>query len=232
MSIREMFSHLSNNALFAAVAGGLSVIAITALITTYVVSWRNADGQNLGNVETIEMADLQKALSDAKEKVKATGYVLVKVTPDQINDKITAFPKFTATIVMVNPLSKANCQRELDENNPRRNFEQILHRLSEFRQKSKSEIGQRLKVGVSNKYPTMTVLIIDHDLYAYFYPYNGLGTSSPVLKFRDYVKDERARFFENHLDSILKDATYLSKDDDYKPYGPDTKYPCESNQTK
>lgn len=75
----------------------------------------------------------------------------------------------------------------------------------------------------------MTVIIIDDDLYAYFYPYKGLGTSSPVLRFRNYAKDDRAKFFETHLRSVFKSAVFLSSDADYKRYETaDLKDPCFS----
>lgn len=118
MSIREKLLSLSNNALFAGVVGGLLVIAITAVITTYVVK-RNTDIKEVRNIETVNAGDVEQALRNATEKVEASGYIISKLTPDDITDKMRDFPKFTASIVMVNPFSPIICQRQRDEDNQR-----------------------------------------------------------------------------------------------------------------
>jgi hypothetical protein len=228
MTIREKLSAWSNNALFAAVVGGLLVIATTALVTTYIVNKRNSDNQQLRPVEVITIGDFEQALRDAKNKVEATGYVMSRLTPDYISGKMRDIPKFTASIVVVDPLPrKVICQRQYDEDNKPRSYEQAILKLREFRQKGKNLIGERLKLGVIDAYPTMAVIIIDDALYAYFYPYKELGATGPVFKFSDYVKDERAKFFETHLRRVFQHARFLSSDTDYKPYETaDLKDPC------
>ncbi len=167
MSVKEKLLRLSNNALFAGVLAGLLVIAITALITKYAVD-QTTEVEHHRIVETVTIGDVQQALGEAKENVEATGYVISKLTPDDVNDKMRDFPKFTTSIVMVNPFSPVICQRQHDEDNQPRNYQQILSKLREFRQKSPRLIGERLRVGVSDVYPTMTVIIIDDDLMRTF----------------------------------------------------------------
>ena len=217
MNLPKLFNH----SLFTEVVGGLLVVAITAittvLITSYVYKPSN-DIPKIRTVETVNIKDLEQALGAAKEKVEATGYIVSKLTPDDISEKLSLHPKFTVSLVVVNPFSPVLCQRQRDEDRQPRNYQQILSKLREFRQKSKSMIGGRLRLGVSDVYPTMTVIIVDDDLFAYFYPYKGLGTTSPVLKFTDYVKDERAKFFETHLRNVFLNAKFLTSDADYKRY--------------
>lgn len=170
--------------------------------------------------EFVTRNDLEKSIKDAKTKIEAVGYVLKIIDPDFINNKMKGTPTFTAKIVMVDPLGskKVICQRQYDEDNKPRNYTQILERIKEFIQKSKNSLGDHLQLGLTDVYPTIAVIIIDDDLYTYFFPYHGLGTDSPVIKFRNYNQDERAKFFENHLRKIFESAKYLSKDADYKRY--------------
>jgi hypothetical protein len=219
MSVRGRLSSLSNNPLFAAVAGGLLVIAITALVTTHIVNKWNVDNQKGSPVEVVNLGDVEEALRNAKYKVEATGYVLSRLTPDYVIGKMHDMPKFTTNIVMVDPIPRnVICQRQHDEDNKPRNYQQILLKLREFRQKGKSLVGERLKLGVIDAYPTMAVIIIDDDLYVYSYPYKALGTDSPVLKFSNYLKDDRAKFFETHLRNVFQNAKFLVSDADYKQY--------------
>lgn len=172
------------------------------------------------------LQDLSKAIEGAKVRIEATGYYLSQMEPDTINRIMLNSPRLTAKIVMVDPLpGKAICQRQYDEDNVSRNYSKIIQKVQEFRQKCRSLIDdERLKVGLIDAYPTMSVTIVDDDLYAYFYPYKSLGTEShlgpggPVLKFSNYTRNAQAKFFENHLNHVFNGIKFLSGDGDYDRY--------------
>jgi hypothetical protein len=237
MSIRETLSKLSNNQLIAGLIVALLVMIGSPIGSYYVVKYiqsREIKPQ-VRSIETVTMKDLENSLAEAKTNIKATGYYIKSIDPDLISSKISDSTKFSAKIVMVDPLApnKIICQRQRDEDDQPRNYQQILLKIREFRQKSENQFGERLKIGLIDVYPTMNVIIVDEDLYAYFYPYKAygvasdLGPSSPILKFSNYTKDERAKFFSNHLDNIFNKATFLSPSVNYRRYeAADLKDPC------
>jgi hypothetical protein len=213
MTIRSKLSALSNNAFFAQIVGGLIVVVV---ITMYGDRrWKTA---TIALPDFVTVDELANALAQARTRVQAVGYVVTGISPDYMSRKFKLYPKFEATMIMTDPFADAICRREYDEDNQARNYQGIIMKLREFRQKTKPFIGERFRVGVSNVYPTMTVIIIDDDLYTYFYPFRGIGIESPVLKFANFNSDERAKFFQKHLDNVIKEAKVLSTDQEFKPY--------------
>lgn len=170
--------------------------------------------------EFVTRSDMEKSIKEAKTKIEAVGYVLKPIDPDFIDSKLRGSPNFSAKIVMIDPLGSKRiiCQRQYDEDNLPRNYTQILGKVREFIQKSKNSMGHSLQLGLSDVYPTMSVIIVDDDLYAYFFPYHDLGSHSPVIKFTKYNQDERAKFFDNHLRKIFEGAKFLSSEADFKRY--------------
>lgn len=240
----------SNNALCAATLGGLIATLVggivvtlaTSYLTTYLVERKITAASG----EIITRNDLADAIKKAKSRIVATGYVLSDINADLIKGRMEESPNFIATIVMVDPLgvggsNRIICQRQRDEEGDLSNFEdysEILKKLREFRApiKTRNLIGSRLTLGLIDLYPTMTVMLIDDDLYVYFYPY-GDGANSPVIKFSDYVhtRDKRGAFFDEHLNKItgyrerVRDSKtkFLRTDADFKPYeDADMNPPC------
>jgi hypothetical protein len=204
--------------------GIIATLAATSIIY-YAKSKRNSEVIKQQIVEVITVDDLDKALDQAKTKIEGAGYVIAHVTPDFINERMLDSPQLSVTLVMVDPLARnAICQRQHDEDNQPRTYGEILTKTQNFMRKSKSLLGKRLKLGFIDVYPTMTVIIIDNDLYAYFYPYKSmgrkseLGPSSPVLKYVNYTNNKQAEFFTNHLRNIFNNAKFLSIDADYQKY--------------
>ena len=175
-------------------------------------------GEGAGTVELVTREDLITSLKGAEATILASGFALDMIDSDLINDKVRKYPQFKAKIVLVNPLdTNVICMREQDEKNDR-TYGKILLRIRSFHSNAKNLLGNNLTLGVTNTYPTMSVIIVDNDMYTYFFPYNSYGTASPVLRFNNYLKDERAKFFYHHYEEILKGAKQLQTDADYQPY--------------
>lgn len=185
-------------------------------------------------IEVITRADLTRALGGANERIVAAGYVLSDITPDFIRGLMQKSSGFKATIVMVDPLGPGNivCQRQRDEEGDQSNYAnytEIINKIRDFRSPAKtgSWIGDRLKVGVIDLYPTLAVVLVDNDLYVYPYPY-GTAADSPVLKFTNYARSPGAsgKIFDDHLNKITgyrstvvdSKTRFLVTEDDWKRY--------------
>jgi len=190
--------------------------------------------------------ELRQALRGAKQRVVAAGYVLSDIDADFIKSRHDSFPDFEATLVMVDPLGaggpyRAMCQRQRDEEGEHStysNYSRVLSKLREFRSPAKTGnlIGNKLKIGMSDLYPTLAVFLIDNDLYVYFYPYEGAG-NSPVIKFSNYVqsRDKRGDFFDDYLNKVtwyrnqtaVRKTKFLLTDKDWASYEKaDDNHPC------
>lgn len=185
--------------------------------------------------EVITRSELKRSLGEANERVIAAGYVLSDINADSIRGLMEKSPAFSATIVFVDPLGPKNlvCQRQRDEegdNSNYGNYVEIINKIRDFRSPAKTGgwIGNRLKVGVIDLYPTLAVILVDNDLYAYFLPY-GTAADSPVLKFKNYARNPHSfgRFFDDHLNKITgyrspvvgSETKFLLADDDWQRYG-------------
>jgi hypothetical protein len=157
--------------------------------------------------------DLRIALGNAKRTIRASGFLVQSIDPDLINNKVKASPEFNAELVIVDPLNTSTvCARERDEDNYL-TYEKLLLKLRIFHKNSADLLGNKLKLFVADAYPTMSVLIIDDDLFAYIYPFRQVGTESPVLKFPNYASDQRATFFVEHLNKLRGSARQLAASD-------------------
>jgi hypothetical protein len=244
MTIRNMFSTLGEyfKQVSIQVVGAVSGAVLVGLITGYILSESSGAGDR---VEVITRGQLRQAIEDAKVRIIATGYVVSDIDADLINRKPN---NFVLTLVMVDPLGEGGpdsniCQRQSDEEDNNSQFEdydEIIKKLKQFHSPAKTGalIGSRLKLGVVDLYPTMAVMMVDNDLYAYFYPY-GQGSDSPVIKFNDYwtakEKDKRGEFFDQHLNKLTlyrekvkhSKTKFLVTDVDFKVYE-DQPNPCLS----
>jgi len=200
--------------------------------------------------ETTTRDELRQALRTAKKRVVAAGYVLSDIDADFIKAQHDRSPDFEATVVMVDPLgaggpNRVMCQRQRDEegdNTTYSNYARVLNKLREFHSPAKTGplLGNKLKLGVIDLYPTMGVLLVDDDLYVYFYPYQGAG-NSPTIKFENYSrsKDLRGEFFDDYLNKVtwyrsntgVRKTKFLVTDKDWKPYeSASDNQPCGAKQ--
>lgn len=161
---------------------------------------------------------LKTALMNAKHSIRATGFLVQAVDPDLVSEKFRSDTNFNAEVLMVDPLRvDVVCERQNDEGNPL-TYGKILLKLRIFHKNFKNLLGNRLKVAVTGTYPTMNVIMIDDDLYVYFYSYQKAGTDSPILKFANYANDEKAKFFVDHYNSLRAGAKDLVSDADFEGY--------------
>ena len=192
------------------------VIAVGFLAYVYSHKTRQTSVESPAQLATQD--DLRTALRDAKSTIRATGFLVQAVDPDLIIDKTRVLPDFKVEILMVDPLNvTVVCKRQDDEGN-HLTYGKSLLKLRIFHNNCKNLLGNRLKVGVTDAYPTMSVIMIDDDLYAYFYAYNKPGTDSPILKFTNYAKDARAKFFVDHYNNLRSTARQLIQDADFEKY--------------
>jgi hypothetical protein len=194
--------------------------------------------------------DLNQAVRAAKTRIVAAGYVLSDIDADFIKSQHDRLPYFDAIVVMVDPLgaggpNRVMCQRQRDEDGDTTsysNYSRVLNKLREFRSPAKTGklLGNQLKVGIIDMYPTLGVILVDDDLYVYFYTYNG-GGNSPVIKFDNYVhtKDKRGEYFDDYLNKVtwyrdqvgVRKTKFLLTDKDWIPYETaDNNQPCTAKQ--
>jgi hypothetical protein len=196
--------------------------------------------------ETTTRDELHKAVRAAKQRIVATSYVLSDIDADVIKAHHDSSPEFAAILVMVDPLgaggpNRVMCQRQRDEdgdNTTYPNYGRVLNKLRDFYSpgKTKDLIGGKLRIGLIDAYPTMAVLLVDDDLYVYFYPYTG-ASNSPVIKFQDYTRtrEPRGDFFDDYLNKVtgyrnqsaVRKTRFLETDKDWLRYlTADTNQPC------
>lgn len=164
-------------------------------------------------VEVVDRADLISALKNAEREIKAAGCVVEKLEPGDMSEQLRKRERLRVELVMSDPRGQPVLQRVLDEDdpnvkvrNPDRNKKKILDRIERFKYNGREFLGDRLKVGVIDAYPTIEVFVVDDDLYAYPFPYRSYGSSMPIMKFKDYEKNENARPYKAHLDNVLKEV--------------------------
>ena len=195
-------------------AGMIGIVFLTYLYTRQ----GNTGTAAPGRAQLVTQEDLRLALNDAKRSIRASGFLVQAIDSDLVNDRVRRAPDFTAELLMVDPLNSAVvCARQRDEDNYL-TYEKIVLKIRIFHKTSADLLGNKLRLAVTNSYPTMTVVMIDDDLYAYFYPYGKAATGSPVLKIQDYETDERAKFFVEHYNKLRNDARELVQDADFQKY--------------
>jgi hypothetical protein len=200
------------------VLGYVLALVIAAGFLVYEYSHKTKQTSVESPAQLATQDELRTALRDAKSTIRAAGFLVQAVDPDLIIDKTRVLPDFKAEILMVDPLNvTVVCKRQEDEGN-HLTYGKSLLKLRIFHHNLKNLLGNRLKVGVTDAYPTMSVIMIDDDLYAYFYSYNKPGTDSPVLKFTNYAKDARAKFFVDHYNNLRSTARQLVQDADFEKY--------------
>jgi hypothetical protein len=144
----------------------------------------------------------------AQTEVRAVGFALMKIADAERTLLVAKIKDSDLRVVLIlnNPLAETARTRARDEDGndlAPADIAKISLRLLESRDHLKTfRKEKRLVVKHVDRYPTIAVVIVDEDLYAYFYPFGRLATNSPILVFRDYKRDELATFFSNHLDEL------------------------------
>jgi hypothetical protein len=156
--------------------------------------------------------DLKLEVENAKNRVWASGVALSKLDPRILTERLKA--GVSVQVVYLDPCGEAIKKRQTDENNPSAT-NNVRTRLTGYDTFSKlynlaESEKSSLQVRVLDVYPTMAVIIIDNDLYAYFCRFGDVCSASPALVFKDYTnkkpKDPAAEFFENHFNASFAKA--------------------------
>lgn len=145
------------------------------------------------------------AINNARNRILASGVALMKLNPQLLTQK--AKERVNVQVIYVNPCGETVTQRQNDENNQNAaaNIKGKLQSFANYVKNLSQTERDSLKVKVTDVYPTMVVIIIDDDLYAYFCPYGAVCSDSPVLVFKGYrykQPQSAATFFEAHFNAI------------------------------
>ncbi|MBI3327309.1 MAG: helix-turn-helix transcriptional regulator [Nitrospinae bacterium] len=148
----------------------------------------------------------------AHTRLRAAGFALTEIAGAlrvPIFNKIMRSDHFSAMLTLNDPLVPTAKLREGDERvtdaKSRMHMAEITLQLLDLKKDlAKLERGDRLIVKHVKAYPTIAVVVVDNDLYAYFYPFRQRGTESPILEFRGYEQapSELANFFLEHLKQL------------------------------
>jgi hypothetical protein len=209
------------------ILGYVLALAIGIVFLAYQYARKPNQGSLGVPAQLVNQETLKAALLNAKHSIRATGFLVQAVDADLVNQKLGADPNFNAEILMVDPLRlDVVCARQNDETNAL-TYGKILFKLRIFHKNFKNLLGNRVRVGLTGSYPTMNVIMIDDDLYVYFYSYQRSGTDSPILKFANYTSDEKAKFFVDHYNKLRAAAKNLISDADFEGYErADLNYRC------
>lgn len=154
-------------------------------------------------------------ISSATFRVTAVGISLTLVDEPRLQiliEKIKKSKEFRVNLFMLKPDGKAVQERTKDEEPPP--IPNVIDgKLTTFR-KLIDQLGpddkKRLTIKCYDVYPTVAVIVIDNNLYAYSYIHGHRAIDSPVMIFRDYENNLRtgdlAGYFIRHLDAIERKA--------------------------
>jgi len=144
----------------------------------------------------------------AKKELRAVGFGLAKVADNEAVRLLAKIKqsRFRVTLILNDPLFPTARMRMRDEGQnilAPQDIAKITLRLLKYRDDlALLRKEKRLIVKHVREYPTMAVVVVDEDLYAYFYPYGHLGTESPILRFRGYKQTALATVFSSHLELL------------------------------
>lgn len=158
-------------------------------------------------VRSYSSIDWKKLIQGAQREVRAEGTVLDGIDIDDLTKSLTEprARKLNVKLVLLDPEGQAVEQRMRDEGpTGHDNRFHIREKIRSF-QFAQTSAGSdlwkdRFRLVVRDTYPTMAVIVVDDDLYAYFYALRKKGTESPVLQFSNYRNSgSLATLFEDHL---------------------------------
>jgi hypothetical protein len=148
-------------------------------------------------------------IRNARSRIWASGVALKRLNPQLISERVKE--GVNAQIVYVDPCGETISKRQDDEKNPDAagNIKSNLKTFDTYTKDLNETQRSSLQVKLTDAYPTMIVVIIDNDLYAYFCPYGAVCSGSPVLVFKGYqetASHPAAKFFEDHFRAIFTKA--------------------------
>ncbi len=158
-------------------------------------------------------------IEEATHTFRASGFALVKIVEmnsRRLLRKIKELDGFRAEVFLGDPFSPAAAMRARDEND---NYlaPQVIARVAIQVDDARAALGtlgkaERLVLKHFPSYPTMAVVLIDNDLYAYFYPLGELGTDSPIIIISSYSEHPLAQFFVEHLEKTARASHPIPRD--------------------
>lgn len=196
------------------------VTAIIIFVCILIVIYRKEDSKSLTlqqppiqtpkyEIVPHDKVSWQQLISEAKFRVYVSGIIASAIEPQTLVEKVKKDDQFEAKVILLKPDGQVVGMRADDENMPR-NPSRIADKILSFREISNELLNQKSKARMSVKYidvyPTISVFIIDNDLYAYFYPYRDKGKTSPVIIFKNIDENEPAQFFRKHFEAIESEA--------------------------
>ncbi|MFY9584935.1 MAG: hypothetical protein WAR21_10645 [Candidatus Acidiferrales bacterium] len=199
--------------------GMLALVALIGSTVLFVISVAKTPPFDVTDFSSINW---DKVIGSAQRQVLAEGLVLQGIEVDAVVRSLRRFDHLTVKVVLLDPDSHVVKEREDDESPgaAHDNRARLIEKIKSF-QVARTGPGsdlwkERFQLLVRDTYPTMAVIVIDDDLYAYFYPFRKKGTESPVFKFPHYTQqnDPLVRLFEDHLLRLLdpKDGAHPPRD--------------------
>lgn len=194
----------------------VAFIGSTVLFVVSVASTRPFDVVDYASI------NWDKLIGSTQRQVLAEGIVLQGIEVDALVRSLRRSDHLTVKVVLLDPEGHVVKEREADESpGPAHdNRAWLIAKIKSF-QAARTGPGsdlwkERFQLLVRDTYPTMAVIVVDDDLYAYFYPFRKRGTESPVFKFPHYrqLNDPLAGSFEGHLLTLLdpKEGAHSPRD--------------------
>jgi hypothetical protein len=197
----------------------ITVMAICALLAVYRRPAQElpAPTQAATDYEIALLGDvhLDALATSANSRVRGAGAMLAAVGPDAMTrliERALTNDRFEVKLIMLKPNGRAAIERAQDEGTPRDSLKLmnlLAKKLVEFHNKIKDlppKIRSNLTIKCIDAYPTIAVLIIDNDLYAWWYRYGSGERDKPVIILKNYETNPRtiklSRFFLDHLDAV------------------------------
>ena len=205
---------------FGAGAGRLWFAVGAFLISTvlFVVAVPSSRDFDIVEYSSINWTELIK---HAETEVRADGIVLDRLDTGTLIESLKRSARLQVQLVLLDPEGTVVQQRSEDENPkaPHDNPSKIREKIRAFQvARNEPDSGSwrdRFQLFVRNTYPTATVIVVDDELYAYFYPFREMGNQGPVFKFPHYKNSgPLGELFERHLGKLLdaKEGAYLPQD--------------------
>jgi hypothetical protein len=206
------------------------VFAYVGLFPDWLISYKYKNvptGNKSYELKPQDQVPWESVLKQAKHKLQASGIALTHINTETLTSKV-AHEEVQATLVMVDPCGDAVKRRQEDEGNDSAS-QNIFHQLKGFGRytsdsklspKEKLKLEKSLEIWLIEGYPTMAIIIVDDDLYAYFCTYGSSCATSPVLIFKNYHGNPDAEYFARQFSTIFNTgiSTRVKRISNYDQY--------------
>ncbi|MBL8148446.1 MAG: serine/threonine protein kinase [Blastocatellia bacterium] len=192
------------------------LLAVITTVSLFLISSYTRTEAKPYEVVQYDQIKWEELIESAKKEIVAEGIYLESFNPSKLTKLAKAKPSLKVKIMLLDPGGDVVVRRERDEGHLNRT--RIMQKFLDFDEQLKRNSLKDVEVGkfelkCFNIYPTIAVVMIDDDLYAYFYSYGELGTGSPVIKVTKREQSDFFRFFEKHLQSVDKASRILTERD-------------------